>query len=491
MANTNSRGSRFVRGVLVPIVAAFLAVTALIAPASPGVSQVAADTPRLKAVFVVGPTHGSTWSYLERGEEMAQEAEDAGMDVRRVFFPNATWERVLEHAQGANLLVYMGHGYGWPSPYTGKMTESRQNGMGLNSFAGSATDEYKYYGATPICQNIRLAPNAVVILMHGCYTAGNGESGMPIPSPDLARERVDNFANGFLAAGAGAMFALAWGTRIDYPAALVNTNQTMDQLFMTPADHVGWNDMYFNSVRTPGARNHLDPHPDSGYHRAVTGRLNMTTADWRAGAGQIVPPPPPPPGVPMIEMPAPSKARFFASDSDSILPSTLLKVKLAVPASLHWRILNASGTTVRTIRNGQTPAGTTGFTWNGRNDAGAFVAQGSYRVVASGQTAQGDFSAERNVFMGAFQINPAAPAVRGSNLKVKLVSTEKLSGSPRVTVSQPGHAARTFTATKTGTNKYTVTIPVLNGATGTLTIVVAGTDTKGGQQSSSVSLQLN
>ena len=327
--------------------AAFLAVTALVAPASPAVGQVAADTPRLKAVFVVGPTHGSTGSYLQRAEEMAQEAEDAGMDVRRVFFPNATWERVLEHAQGANLLVYLGHGYGWPSPYTGKMTESRQNGMGLNTFAGSGPAEYKYYGATPIRQNIRLAPNAVVILMHGCYTAGNAESGMAIPSPDLARQRVDNFANGFLAAGAGAMFALAWGTRIDYPAALVNTNQTMDQLFMTPADHVGWNDMYFNSVRTPGARNHLDPDQHSGYHRAVTGRLNMTTAEWRAGAGQIVPPPPPPPGVPTIEMPAPSKAKFFASDSDSILPSTLLKVKLAVPSSLHWRIVNAGGTTVR------------------------------------------------------------------------------------------------------------------------------------------------
>ena len=89
---------------------------------------------------------------------------------------------MLANIQGASLVVYMGHGYGWPSPYTTKMTESRQNGFGLNSYPGSGRAQYTYYGAAPIRENIRLAPNAVVMLLHGCYTAGNGEPGMAIPS---------------------------------------------------------------------------------------------------------------------------------------------------------------------------------------------------------------------------------------------------------------------------------------------------------------------
>jgi hypothetical protein len=486
------RRSLLTRGFIVPLAAVVLALTAQLAPASPAVSQAAAGT-QLKAVFVVGPTHEQTQGNLDSAEWMARQAEAAGMDVRRVFFPHATWENVLAQAQGANLLVYMGHGYGWPSPYTKTLTESRQDGMGLNAFDGSGPAEYKYYGATPIRQNIRLAPNAVVVLMHGCYTAGSGEPGMANPSVDVARQRVDNFASGFLAAGAGAVFALAWGTRIDLPLTLMTTDQTMDGVFRTPGDHVGFNDMYFDSVRTPGTKNHLDPSSDGSYHRAISGRLNMTTAEWRAGAGQMVPPPPPPPGVPVIEMPVPSKNQFFNADSDGILPSTTFKMKLAVPSNVVWQILDASGATVRTIKSGQqVPAGTSSFVWNGRADSGAAAPDGWYRSVATAQTPSGSFTSERTVFHGAFQLNPVTSvAVRGTSLKLNLVSTEPLSGVPTVQVSQPGQATRTFNAKLKSGRKYTVTIPMLPGDTGTVWFVVSGRDKAGGWQSSAKSLPLN
>ncbi len=219
---------------------------------------------------------------------MAERAESAGMDVRRVFFPHATWDSVLANVQGASLVAYFGHGSGWPSPGTTKLTESRQDGMGLNSYDGSGLAELTYYGATLIREDIRLAPHAVVFMENGCYTAGNGELGTPIPSADVARERVDNFASGWLAVGAGAVFAFQWGTGVNYPEELMNTDSSIDPLFMNPREYVGWNDLYFDSQRTPGAVNHLDPDPNLGYLRAVTGDLAMTTAQWRSGAGQIV-----------------------------------------------------------------------------------------------------------------------------------------------------------------------------------------------------------
>lgn len=258
------------------------------ATAAPLPSPTPSPTAAPKAVFIVGPTADLTDSNLAWAETMAQQAELAGMDVRRVFFPHATWDNVLADVQGASLVAYFGHGYGWPSN-TAKLTEIRQDGMGLNSYDGSGPAEVKYYGATPIRQNIRLAPHAVVFLMHGCYTSGNGLWGTPIPASDLARERVDNYASGWLAVGAGAVFAFQLGIRLNYPDALSNSDSSIDQLFMNPREHVGWSDLYFDSIRTPGAILHLDPDFKHGYARAVTGDLAMTTATWRSGAGQIVP----------------------------------------------------------------------------------------------------------------------------------------------------------------------------------------------------------
>ena len=239
-----------------------------------------------KAVIIVGPTNEETQTNLEQGEALAEKAEAGGMQVVRVFFPHATWDYVLAAIQGASLVAYYGHGYGWPSN-TDALWEVQQDGMGLNKYDGSTEAEVHYYGANKIRQSIHLAPNSVVFVMRGCYTAGNGLHDDPIPPLDVARQRVDNFASGWLAVGAGAVYALAFGTHFDYPDKLMNTDGTIDQLFAMGNEYVGMNELYFDSGRTPGTLNHLDPSPNKGYLRAVSGNLTMTTALWRSGAGQI------------------------------------------------------------------------------------------------------------------------------------------------------------------------------------------------------------
>src|SRR5512141_1839726 len=107
-----------------------------------------------KAVIIVGPTDELTDTLLVQAETMAQRAEAAGLDVQRVFFPHATWDNVLAQIEGASLVAYFGHGYGWPSN-TAELTESRQDGMGLNSYDGSSVGEVKYYGANLIREAIR------------------------------------------------------------------------------------------------------------------------------------------------------------------------------------------------------------------------------------------------------------------------------------------------------------------------------------------------
>ena len=57
---------------------------------------------------------------------------------------------------------------------------------------------------------VKLAPDAVVLLHHLCYASGLSEPGLPEGTLDQAKQRVDNFAAGFIRAGASAVIAEAY-----------------------------------------------------------------------------------------------------------------------------------------------------------------------------------------------------------------------------------------------------------------------------------------
>ena len=56
--------------------------------------------------------------------------------MTEIYSPNATWPAVKAALQGASLVVYMGHGNGWPSPYRDALYPPTQDGFGLNPTAG-------------------------------------------------------------------------------------------------------------------------------------------------------------------------------------------------------------------------------------------------------------------------------------------------------------------------------------------------------------------
>ena len=80
-------------------------------------------------------------------------------------------------AQGANILVYLGHGNGWPSIYAPWQPYTK-DGFGLDPDAGADGDTHVYYGEYHVARDIRLAPNSVVLLYHLCYAAGSTSPGM-------------------------------------------------------------------------------------------------------------------------------------------------------------------------------------------------------------------------------------------------------------------------------------------------------------------------
>ena len=113
--------------------AGVLASVGFVAPAA----TAASSAPVPKVVLIVGPSGSATSGYRAEARAAAAVARKYTPDVTEIYSPNATWPAVKAALQDASLVVYMGHGNGWPSPYRASLYPPTQNGFGLNPSAGS------------------------------------------------------------------------------------------------------------------------------------------------------------------------------------------------------------------------------------------------------------------------------------------------------------------------------------------------------------------
>jgi hypothetical protein len=272
-ATSTSRMPR--RGLLVALLAALLAAGTLAAAPAP------ASAAGIKVAVVVGPAGSLTSRYISSARTYAALARSYGATVVEVYTPNATWSRVRSAVQGANLLIYLGHGNGFPNPYSSTLNPYKVDGLGLNPSLGSGNTRTSYYGEYYVRTQLKLAPNAVVIFNHACYTAGSSEPGNANPSLYAAKRRVDNFGAGFLRAGAKTVFAETLGSASYIIRGLFRSSQTMLQLFWTSPDRTWTYRSSFDSTRTPGAKGFLDPRRPGQFYRSIVGNLSMTAETWR------------------------------------------------------------------------------------------------------------------------------------------------------------------------------------------------------------------
>jgi hypothetical protein len=253
------------------------AMTPVVAPV------VTAGTPQVKVVLVVGPVGPQTDDYRALEADAARAARRWTSNVVEVVSPNATWPAVRRALQGASIVVYLGHGNGWPSPYSSRLQPLTQDGFGLNPVAGEDDTAHQYFGEAYLARDIHLAPHAIVLLNHLCYASGNSEPGVPEGSATVARQRIDNFAAGWLAAGADdvlvdSFFGPAW-----YINAVMGGHGTVESMWRSAPsfhDHVTG----FASTRTPGTRDLMDPDGHGyGFHRSLAGRPDLNVAQVRGG----------------------------------------------------------------------------------------------------------------------------------------------------------------------------------------------------------------
>ena len=148
---------------------------------------------------------------------------------------------------------------------------------------GNGNSNTKYYGEYYVRTQIQLARNSVVILNRLCYASGNSEWGAPQPDEvSTARQRVDNFAAGFLRTNARAVFAEGINSISYILYGLFRTSRTIKSIFYSAPSWNGHYDFQFASVRTPGNTAWMDPMAPGRYYRSVVGYLGLTAATFRS-----------------------------------------------------------------------------------------------------------------------------------------------------------------------------------------------------------------
>jgi hypothetical protein len=215
-----------------------LALAFVVAAAhTPPATAPAAAASGMKVAIIVGPTGSLTDGYRNRGNQVAEVALAAGATVAKAYSPNATWANVRAAVEGANVIVYFGHGNGFPNPYGSTELQDRHNGWGLNTStdngdadswsagtlvycgekallgtlgASDGSQQRKYCTGGPI----RPAPGFVMVYGQAHYAPGFGEryqKSDPLTTYKQARLRAGNYSFPVLALGGSAFYATAYG----------------------------------------------------------------------------------------------------------------------------------------------------------------------------------------------------------------------------------------------------------------------------------------
>ena len=272
-----------------------------------------------KVAIIVGPTGSITDTYRRSADAAAAAATAAGATVVKVYSPNATWANVRNAVNGANIIVWMGHGSGYPNPYNASETTEKANGWGLNrtttngdgdnwsstmvycgerALLGTLTsayaDQWKYCGGSTNTDGITPAPGFVMVYAHACYTAGAGEPN-EAPKPESTYlERVKNYSSPPLQLGAGAYFATSSEQSRIVTAVLTQPELPYGQIFRNLPSFSASAARAFSHADVPGRSIWLQ---SNGYHLAYAGdptltpsgnhvALRVTDVDRYAGANR-------------------------------------------------------------------------------------------------------------------------------------------------------------------------------------------------------------
>ena len=263
------------RLLALPILASVVALGGLATNPTPAAAA------SVKVTVIVGPVGSSTASYIKSAKSYASLARRYGATVKEVYSPHATWGKVKTAAVGANIVIYLGHGNGHPSPY-GAFYSDRKDGFGLNKTDGAGNNNTKYYGEDYV-KTLRVQKNAVILLNRLCYASGNSEWGLANPTKATAKKRADNYGAGFLRSPARAVFANGIDSLSSIIRQLLTGSQTVGYIFRADPAWTGSRRLQVRLVADDGLTVWMDPYKPGRYYHSVVGNLSLTATQVRAG----------------------------------------------------------------------------------------------------------------------------------------------------------------------------------------------------------------
>lgn len=316
---------------------AVLATLSLVA-ISPVPAEAASGAP--KVAIIVGPVGSLTATYLHLAELAAAEAERNGATVSRAYSPHATPANVLAAVDGANVVIYFGHGYGHPSPYGGLDT-ARQNGWGLQGPRARGTHgdglngELTYYGEDWIVANARPAPGFVMIYSNVCYAPGASEGGFAAATESDALMRVAHYSRKVFRMGGSAYYA------IDFDRGAADV---VGRILRAPRTAYGT--IFASDHRYEPSALRAYAHPLSAGQQVWLHRTKYTDGPpnyWYAFAGN-------PDAVPSRSWDPVAPRAELASPSDDLAPTGRIVVAVSEPVTGlvdgSWRLTDADGAAV-------------------------------------------------------------------------------------------------------------------------------------------------
>lgn len=226
------------------VLAAITLAVAILVAAPPAPAAAAG-----KVAIIVGPSGSVTDTYRTMADRVATAAAAAGATVAKAYSPSATWPTVRAAVNGANVVVYFGHGNGFPNPYGSTELTDRSNGWGLNTSTANGDADSWSNGTLVYCGERALlgtltasdgaaqrqycggvaagpitpAPGFTMVYAQAHYAPGFGERYVqttPLTTLVEAQQRVRNYSTPILALG-GTFLATAYGDAHDIVTRLL------------------------------------------------------------------------------------------------------------------------------------------------------------------------------------------------------------------------------------------------------------------------------
>ncbi len=187
-----------------------------------------------------------------------------------------------------------------------------------------------------------------------------------------------------------------------------------------------------------------------------------------------------------------SASALYAADRDRTARSVRYAYTLKRQARVHIEVTDAAGDVVRTMGPRTQSRGGREWTWDGRDQAGRFVAPGSYRVLLTVTTTVGTMRVDRSVFVGPYRIRVSdATPRRGQKVRIRVDATERQKGRPVLVIAQPGGGERRVRTKPDGHGEFVATVRLRSaGDPGTLRIQAVGRDDRGHRESQALELPL-